>query len=248
MSFFDTEATVAAFELTFSARTTLTTNQVLNANAFTYRNLQKNSNSIIPLDNICVTYSKNGNVELWIKAPSTYFWLRAFINYSSSLPSFDWYGSDKVVDELNSPDIVQIIKPVLGGLEESNIYSLQEIKVGKWIDGKDIFRKVIKTTIPEYNAYSEYGGVNIVTVRYGVDTVIKQQAFIIGYPNDTNKDFNTYIAPNFTKKQYLTISTNTIQNKEDNNRFSMAVFNNYSGTDKKYAGATIYIIAEYTLV
>lgn len=115
MSFFDTEATVAAFELTFSARTTLTTNQVLNANAFTYRNLQKNSNSIIPLDNICVTYSKNGNVELWIKAPSTYFWLRAFINYSSSLPSFDWYGSDKVVDELNSPDIVQIIKPVLGG-------------------------------------------------------------------------------------------------------------------------------------
>lgn len=125
---------------------------------------------------------------------------------------------------------------------------MQEIKVGKWIDGKDIYRKVIKGVVPKYNPNNEYGGVNVYNVGNGIDTVVHHRGFVIGNKNTTNDDFNTFECPNFTKKEYLTVCINTIQNRTDNNKCTIGVFNNYPLTDKVYEGCTIYIIVEYTLV
>lgn len=54
---------------------------------------------------------------------------------------------NKLVDDLNELDLPEVCETV----EKSTEYSTEEKKVGTWVDGKPIYRKVYKGTLSEVN-------------------------------------------------------------------------------------------------
>lgn len=72
----------------------------------------------------------------------------------------------------------------------SNIsnYSTDEIKIGTWIDGKPIYRKVFSATSPSTESTSAS---QILTFNFSIDTLIKLEGNIY-YNNTTWRDINGY--------------------------------------------------------
>lgn len=58
--------------------------------------------------------------------------------------------SDKINEVTGSRDTVTISKEEYNDLKNANIYSSSETRVGTWIDGKPLYRKVIREEIKEY--------------------------------------------------------------------------------------------------
>ena len=57
----------------------------------------------------------------------------------------------------------------LNKIQEGNIYSTDEIEIGKWIDNKPIYRKVLNIPSPTFNSYVNHNISNIdniVDIKY----------------------------------------------------------------------------------
>lgn len=74
-----------------------------------------------------------------------------FINSSS-----DELQPNITLTEYTANDIYRENVEKFKELEEANIYSTEETVVGKWIDGKILYRKIIETTAPETTADGTY--------------------------------------------------------------------------------------------
>lgn len=126
-------------------------------------------------------------------------------------------------------------------LSERNSYSKNEIKIGTWINGKSIYRRVIECIVPEYKDTNIYGGVTFYKLSDSVDEIIQEYAVIKSKTQLPKNDYNDVITPVFYhSKTIITVNTIRGENKEN----SIAIFN----LDPDFNGCKGYIIIEYTKI
>ena len=80
----------------------------------------------------------------------------------------------------------------------SNVYSTDEKVIGKWIDGKTLYRKVIKFVAElDKNYFAVYtGDANLVKNIDSIakfDTFVEVDTVIVSIPNTYSFEFRTYI-------------------------------------------------------
>lgn len=107
-------------------------------------------------------------------------------------------------------------------ISNDSIYSTNEVKIGTWIDGKPLYRKIYNT-VTSVGAASEY----IATMPQNVETITKFEGVIID--DDDVINANYYWDANNYSCLYCVPATRNIYNKS-----------------MKYHRKTLYIIIEYT--
>ena len=109
---------------------------------------------------------------------------------------------------------------------KSNIYSTNETRIGTWINGKPIYRKVINVGQPSISSGSTY--------RYNhgisnIELIVTQRAFWV------NSNSDTYFA-----MPYINGATNTSIERITTSEVYI------KATGEGWQGHTLYIILEYT--
>ena len=91
-------------------------------------------------------------------------------------------GTEVYVDDkeyiLNENNIYEKFEP------QNEIYSTKEQKIGTWIDGKPLYRKVINVTIPSTNTDGQLSD-KVIDISNNINKVIKTY----GYIEDTHSTF-----------------------------------------------------------
>ena len=126
------------------------------------------------------------------------------------------------VNLIDSDDIsvVQSGNDITLNQKFKNIYSTSEVKIGKWINNKPIYRKVIQSTTPSSNSPTSIGSIS------NMDLVINIYGSIV----------------TSTQNILVNFVYNTEQNScyRENNNIILRV------TASSYQEKTCYIVVEYT--
>ena len=114
-------------------------------------------------------------------------------------------------------------------LTNATTYSTSELIVGKWIDGKTLYRKVVSGNLNTTSSDGDNVNTDIDTNVTDADTFLIVRAYFI-----SNNRF--MLIPYFTNSGY---SVRVLPHTDKRN---VTFINNYTG----YSGATVYVIVEYT--
>ena len=90
--------------------------------------------------------------------------------------------------DLDNTKIYDFLEELVGTLNKKDTYSTEEQVIGTWIDGRNLYRKVITTTIPSGTTSTE---VNINVPDYWVLTRLDYR---LKANNSTNYAFGNYYA------------------------------------------------------
>jgi len=116
-------------------------------------------------------------------------------------------------------------------IDNSNTYSTDEVRIGTWIDGKPLYRKVIQSTLPEttadgIDATSDVSH-NVSNIRRGTGTFIANAFFI-------SAGYNSIPVPHVTSNINIRVGLQGTTN--------IRIHNNNTNCN----GLTVFIILHYT--
>lgn len=142
--------------------------------------------------------------------------------------------ADAIRSKTNSEELMEVSEfpQSISGIEtaSNDVYSLDEIVVGTWIDNKPIYRKVFKLTTPATNGFEGH----YLLAELNIDTITHIEGICIGK--------NGYCAP---------ANTNSIETNP-NYRCEVCIYARaYDKIDihaysSNYLSCPIYAILEYT--
>lgn len=144
----------------------------------------------------------------------------------AKIPSGSGSG-DVTMDEVNSA-----IDAKLDAYEPQEVYSTEEIRIGTWIDGKPLYRKVLNNLVIP-NDVSLTNSVEIASYSANVDTIADIYGICVSHTGQINK------APYYLSEgNVLWIGYNLPRHSTPNSLRIQA--------SNQYRGTTITIILEYT--
>lgn len=151
-----------------------------------------------------------------------------------------WENLPSTNTPLNASNLNKI-ENQLEFLDRNIIYSMEEVKIGIWTNGKPLYRKILNVELPIYDSTSSYGGLNRYT--YATDVAIVTKLYgMIKTPENLSGDSNWLPFPIFDAASGTLVSTiNTIDNSA-NNYYKIAVFNR----NASFNGYWGFAIIEYT--
>lgn len=151
---------------------------------------------------------------------------------------------------INSDDLIPIVdnenestKKIKFKNFQKNIYSysMEEVKIGTWVNGKPLYRKILNVELPIYDSTSSYGGINRYTYATDVDIVTKLYGYIKTSPN-VSGDTNWLSFPIFNASSGSIISLIDTIDNTTNNTHEVAIFNR----DSSYNSFWGFVVVEYT--
>ncbi len=115
-----------------------------------------------------------------------------------------------------------------------NVYSTEETVCGTWIDGKPIYRKVISGKLANQSG----NGLKFANVS---GLKIDRMVNLYGNMSDNNNDIQITLQTSYNKTDGLSSAVNMAYSNVTGD-----IGYHLLGTQASYAGATAYVVIEYT--
>ena len=160
------------------------------------------------------------------------------------------FNREKDIFTVSRP-LVKAVGMQIDKMNDTNLnYSENEVGiVGRWIDSKDIYRTVLRVTLPALNGGSSFGNTSI-DLQDVIDTVVDMRATMLlpNHGGTTPRQFlgnsYAYITANTSYfQQNFRMNVETVLPTDESIQFRSTLYINYGSY---YVGEEIAVILEYT--
>lgn len=167
--------------------------------------------------NLVTSITASSTNTQYPSAKAVYNELQLKANHDNVAKNF-WYGTQAEYDALTTKDPTTIY--MTDGIDQGDVYSTTEQRVGTWTDGKPVYQKVIENTVT-LNNHAVVGTINNVKDTISVNWLVAPSDLgSFGRAGYLNSNYYTGIQAEINSSNVLTIS---IWGKEGTNGASTIV-------------------------